>query len=37
MSAWQGWELGRAVVVFAAVAYVVVWVQLSLYHWAGGF
>ena len=37
MSAWDRWELGRAVVVFAAVAYVVVWVQLSLYHWAGGF
>ena len=37
MSAWDHWELGRAVVVFAAVAYVVVWVQLSLNHWAGGF
>jgi hypothetical protein len=37
MSAWEGWELGRAVLVFTAVAYVVVWVQLSLYHWAGGF
>lgn len=37
MSAWDHWELGRAVVVFAAVAYVVVGVQLSLYHWAGGF
>lgn len=37
MSAWDGWELGRVVVVFAAIAYVVVWVQVSLNHWAGGF
>ena len=37
MSAWDGWELGRAVLVFTAVAYMVIWVQVSLFHWAGGF
>jgi hypothetical protein len=37
MDAWTGWELDRAVVVFTAVAYVVLWIQLSLYHWAGAF
>jgi hypothetical protein len=37
VSSWDGWELGRAVLLFTAVAYVVVWVQVSLYHWAGGF
>jgi hypothetical protein len=37
MTEWSGWEVDRAVLVFTAVAYLVVWVQLSLYHWAGGF
>ncbi len=37
MPDWDGWGLVRAVVVFVAVAYTVIWVQLSLYHWAGGF
>lgn len=37
MSGWDHWELGRAVILFAAVAYAVVWVQVSLNHWAGGF
>jgi len=37
MAAWHGWDLDRAVLVFTGVAYLVIWVQLSLYHWAGGF
>jgi hypothetical protein len=34
---WSGSELDRAVLIFSGVAYLVVWIQLSLYHWAGGF
>lgn len=37
MSAWAGWDLDRAVLLFTAVAYVLIWIQLSLYHWAGAF
>jgi hypothetical protein len=37
MAEWDGWQLDRGVLVFTAVAYVVIWIQLSLYHWAGGF
>jgi hypothetical protein len=37
VESWRGWGLDRAVLLFTAVAYLVVWVQLSLYHWAGGF
>jgi hypothetical protein len=37
VASWSGWELDRAVLLFTAVAYLVIWVQLSLYHWAGGF
>jgi len=34
---WDGWELGRAIVAFACVLYLGVWVQLSLYHWGAAF
>jgi hypothetical protein len=37
MSGWIGWELGRAVLVVAAVLFVGIWVQVTLMHWAGGF
>ena len=37
MAEWSGSELDRAVLIFSGVAYLVVWIQLSLYHWAGGF
>lgn len=37
MAEWQGWSLDRAVVTFSALLYAGIWVQVSLYHWAGGF
>jgi hypothetical protein len=37
VSAWDAWTLDRAVLLFTAVAYLVIWMQLSLFHWAGGF
>ncbi len=37
MSEWDGWDLDRGVLLFAAVAYLAIWIQLSLFHWAGGF
>jgi hypothetical protein len=37
MSEWDGWELGRAIVAFAALLYAGVWAQMSLFHWAGAF
>lgn len=37
MAAWDGWDLDRSVLIFTAVAYLVIWIQVSLYHWAGGF
>ena len=37
MSPWDGWELGRAVLVLSGVMYTGIWVQVSLFHWAGAF
>lgn len=37
MAAWQGGELGRIVVVFSALMYLGIWVQVSLMHRAGAF
>jgi hypothetical protein len=37
MAAWDGWDVDRAALLFTAVAYTAIWVQLSLFHWAGGF
>jgi hypothetical protein len=37
MASWQGWQVDRAVLLFSAVLYIGIWVQVSLYHWAGGF
>jgi hypothetical protein len=34
---WDGWELGRVILVFAAILLTGIWVQLSLMHWAGAF
>jgi hypothetical protein len=33
----EGWDADRAAVVFAAVLYGGLWVQVGLMHWAGGF
>ena len=37
MSPWNGWELGRSVLLLAAVMYTGIWLQLSLFHRAGAF
>lgn len=37
MDEWDGWELGRAIVAFACLLYLGVWVQLALYHWGAAF
>ena len=37
MAEWQGWDLDRAALVLAGVMYAGIWIQLSLFHWAGGF
>jgi hypothetical protein len=37
MDAWNGWELGRAIVAFSALLYAGIWLQLTLMHWAAGF
>jgi len=34
---WDGWDVDRAALVFTAVLYVGIWVQLTLMHWAGAF
>jgi hypothetical protein len=34
---WNGFELGRAVLVLAAILFVCIWLQVTLLHWAGGF
>lgn len=37
LDAWDGWELGRGVLVFAAVLYAGIWLQLTLMHWRAAF
>ena len=37
MVPWQGWPAERVVFVFLGVAYLVIWAQLTLLHWRGGF
>jgi hypothetical protein len=37
MEAWTDNDLGRAVVAFSALLLAGVWVQLTLFHWAGAF
>ncbi|MDQ4004795.1 MAG: hypothetical protein M3135_00630, partial [Actinomycetota bacterium] len=37
MDPWTGWELGRSVLLLAAVMYTGIWLQLSLFHRAGAF
>jgi hypothetical protein len=37
MAEWDGWQVDRAVLAFSALLYAGIWVQLTLFHWAGGF
>jgi hypothetical protein len=37
LESWDGWELGRGVLAFSAALYACIWLQLSLFHWAGAF
>lgn len=37
MDAWDGWELGRAVLALSALLFAGIWVQLSLLHWRAAF
>ena len=37
MSAWNGWEADRVILALSAVMYAGIWVQVSLFHWAGAF
>lgn len=37
MTEWQGWTFDRAAVAFSGLMYLGIWVQVSLFHWAGGF
>jgi hypothetical protein len=37
LAEWHGWELGRAVLVAAAVMYAGIWVQVTLFHWGAAF
>ncbi|HVE76100.1 MAG TPA: hypothetical protein VND22_04975 [Actinomycetota bacterium] len=37
MDPWNAWELGRATLALCAVMYAGIWIQVSLFHRAGGF
>lgn len=37
MASWDGWPLERLLYIFIGVAYLLVWGQVTLYHWKGGF
>lgn len=37
MAEWQGWTFDRVTVAFSALMYAGIWMQVSLFHWAGGF
>ena len=37
LESWDGWELGRTIVVFAAILYGGIWLQMTLFHWAAAF
>jgi hypothetical protein len=34
---WEGWPLERFLYFFIALAYVMIWIQLTLFHWRGAF
>jgi hypothetical protein len=37
MQSWQGWPLERLIYAFLAAAYLLVWAQVTLFHWRAGF
>jgi hypothetical protein len=37
MVGWQGWPLERMLYLFLSAAFLLVWIQVTLYHWRGGF
>jgi hypothetical protein len=37
MESWQGWPLERLMYLFLGAAYLLVWMQMTLYHWKGAF
>jgi hypothetical protein len=37
LSDWSAWELGRVVLVAAAVMYAGIWAQVTLFHWGAAF
>lgn len=37
MDEWNGWNADRAALLFTALLYLGLWVQLTLMHWAGAF
>ncbi len=37
MQPWTGWPLERFLYLFVGAAYMMMWIQVSLFHWRGGF
>jgi hypothetical protein len=37
MVGWNGWPLERMLYLFLSAAFLLVWIQVTLYHWRGGF
>jgi hypothetical protein len=37
MQDWNGWPVDRFIYLFLGIAFVVMWAQLTLFHWRGGF
>ena len=37
MHFWDGWPVERLLYLFVGVAYIMMWIQLTLFHWRGGF
>jgi hypothetical protein len=37
MESWQGWPLERFMYLFLGAAFLLVWVQMTLFHWRGAF
>ena len=37
MQAWEGWPLERLIYLFIGAAYLLAWIQLTIYHWKGAF